>query len=160
MGNKNTVINGDHNGRRIELIESLVFIRDEKFGFGRKVFIDKDTVESYEVMTNEHQKSSTSATDKAATGGLLLAPIRLLAEVLAKNTKDHHFVTVRFKDGDQSLLEVDSKVYQAIVSALSEQPTSKTLSTADEIRNFKELLDDGIITEDEFNAKKKQLLGL
>lgn len=30
----------------------------------------------------------------------------------------------------------------------------------EEIRKFKELLDEGIISEDEFNAKKKQLLGL
>lgn len=33
-------------------------------------------------------------------------------------------------------------------------------SNADELRKFKELLDDGIITEEEFQAKKKQLLGL
>lgn len=31
---------------------------------------------------------------------------------------------------------------------------------ADELRKFKQLFDDGIITEEEFNAKKKQLLGL
>lgn len=33
-------------------------------------------------------------------------------------------------------------------------------STADEIKKFKELLDSGIITQEEFDAKKKQLLGL
>ena len=33
-------------------------------------------------------------------------------------------------------------------------------SAADEIRKYKELLDDGIITEAEFNAKKRQLLNL
>ena len=33
-------------------------------------------------------------------------------------------------------------------------------SAADEIRKFKGLLDDGIITQEEFDAKKKQLLGL
>ena len=33
-------------------------------------------------------------------------------------------------------------------------------SPADEIRKFKELLDDGLITQDEFDAKKKQLLDL
>ena len=37
---------------------------------------------------------------------------------------------------------------------------SKTLSAADEIRQYKQLFDDGIITEEEFQAKKKQLLGL
>lgn len=38
--------------------------------------------------------------------------------------------------------------------------TSTTSDNADEIRKYKKLADDGIITEDEFNAKKKQLLGL
>lgn len=33
-------------------------------------------------------------------------------------------------------------------------------SAADEIRKFKQLLDDGIISEEEFDEKKKQLLGL
>ena len=33
-------------------------------------------------------------------------------------------------------------------------------SAADELKKFKELLDSGIITQDEFDAKKKQLLGL
>lgn len=33
-------------------------------------------------------------------------------------------------------------------------------STADELKKFKELLDMGVITQEEFDAKKKQLLGL
>ena len=38
--------------------------------------------------------------------------------------------------------------------------SSAGFSAADEIRKFKSLLDDGIITEEEFQAKKKQLLNL
>lgn len=34
------------------------------------------------------------------------------------------------------------------------------VSAADEIKKFKDLLDSGIITQEEFDAKKKQLLGL
>ena len=34
------------------------------------------------------------------------------------------------------------------------------VSAADEIKKFKELLDIGAITQEEFDAKKKQLLGL
>ena len=37
---------------------------------------------------------------------------------------------------------------------------SSTTSSADELKKFKELLDDGVITQEEFDAKKKQLLGL
>ena len=36
----------------------------------------------------------------------------------------------------------------------------KTVSEADEIKKFKELADEGIITQEEFEAKKKQLLEL
>ena len=37
---------------------------------------------------------------------------------------------------------------------------SSGVSAADELKKFKELLDMGIITQEEFKAKKKQLLGL
>ena len=36
----------------------------------------------------------------------------------------------------------------------------QTQSSADELKKFKELLDMGVITQEEFDAKKKQLLGL
>ena len=38
--------------------------------------------------------------------------------------------------------------------------TVAAVSSADELKKFKELLDSGIITQEEFDAKKKQLLGL
>ena len=42
----------------------------------------------------------------------------------------------------------------------TERVTISPLSGADEIKKYKELLDAGIITQEEFDAKKKQLLGL
>jgi hypothetical protein len=39
-------------------------------------------------------------------------------------------------------------------------PPTSSVGVADEIRQLKSLLDDGILTQDEFDAKKKQLLGL
>ena len=39
------------------------------------------------------------------------------------------------------------------------QPTA-AVSAADELKKFKELLDSGVISQEEFDAKKKQLLGL
>ena len=51
---------------------------------------------------------------------------------------------------------------------VSQQATSSTqvvqniqqISSADELAKFKQLLDSGAITQEEYNAKKKQLLGL
>lgn len=42
----------------------------------------------------------------------------------------------------------------------SEILQNNILSNADELKKFKELLDNGVITQEEFNVKKKQLLGL
>ena len=39
-------------------------------------------------------------------------------------------------------------------------PAGGVVSVVDEIRGLKQLLDEGILTEEEFTAKKKQLLGI
>ena len=39
-------------------------------------------------------------------------------------------------------------------------PLNNSTSNADELKKYKELLDGGVITQEEFDAKKKQLLGL
>ena len=45
-------------------------------------------------------------------------------------------------------------------SRQNEPQAVKENSPADEIRKYKALLDDGIITQEEFETKKKQLLGI
>lgn len=58
------------------------------------------------------------------------------------------------------------KAYQYIKERIAyykqqkNSPSVAALSPADELKKFKELLDSGIITEEEFNEKKKELLGL
>lgn len=47
---------------------------------------------------------------------------------------------------------------------ITNNPTQKkaysTIGLADELKKYKELLDTGVITQEEFEKKKKQLLGL
>lgn len=40
------------------------------------------------------------------------------------------------------------------------RPTAQSYSPADEISKLKKLMDDGVLTKDEFELKKKQLLGI
>ena len=56
----------------------------------------------------------------------------------------------------QRLRDEEFEAMKAQQNVSNQQP----FSVADELKKFKELLDMGIITEDEFNAKKKELLGL
>lgn len=62
----------------------------------------------------------------------------------------------------QELLDVlrQNKILSRI-NKVSNTPTpAPTVSPADELKKYKELLDAGILTQEEFDTKKKQLLGL
>lgn len=52
---------------------------------------------------------------------------------------------------------IEKNYPEAVVQEKNVQ--AQPLSVADEIRKFKELMDEGIITKDEFEMKKKDLLG-
>ena len=56
-------------------------------------------------------------------------------------------------------LEDNTTIYKDPESKI-EIPNIKVVSVVDEIRGLKQLLDEGILTEEEFAAKKKQLLGI
>lgn len=57
-----------------------------------------------------------------------------------------------------SKLLVERQHNEKVVTTSIKQEISQ--SNADELKKFKELLDSGVITQEEFDAKKKELLGL
>ena len=59
----------------------------------------------------------------------------------------------------QAELEAARRTEQKPQQTVSQQPAS-TASVINEIRSLKELLDEGILTEEEFQFKKRQLLGM
>jgi len=72
-------------------------------------------------------------------------------------TQDENTV-IFTKKNNELVDQIKSKIEELI----SRQHTGyiNQLSPADEVRKYKELLDDGLITQEEFEKKKKQLLGL
>ena len=69
--------------------------------------------------------------------------------------------TVFFKKNNLKVAEdIRAFLEERILNKSSSSPMTQPLSSADELKKFKELLDAGIITQEEFDAKKKQLLGL
>ena len=177
MGTKNTVTAGDYKDGQILLkvkfIGSNEVILVKPGLFAGKFPLDNKHVESYEVIDSESQTSATSAVTRGAIGAVLLGPVGLAAALSAKK-KGLHTIALKFKDGKSSLIEVDKEIYKTLTQNLFkttptpastasapapviiEQPTD----TAAEIAKFKALLDSGAITQDEYDAKKKQLLGL
>lgn len=73
-------------------------------------------------------------------------------------TTDENTVTFTVAE-NETANAIKSKIAE-LMDARDTVPAVSQLSTADEIKKFKDLLDTGAITQDEFDAKKKQLLGL
>ena len=51
-------------------------------------------------------------------GGALLGPVGLLAGGLSAKNKGAYQIALAFKDGKRSLIEVDDKIYKALVASL------------------------------------------
>lgn len=150
---------------------------------------DYSTIVGYHPTETGHsdQKKKHGIT-RTLAGGALLGPVGAIAGAVGSRSKqydviDRISVTIAFSDGSSHEIKILSgpikpglatnmseKELASLTAKLdgimsSEQATNhsqamQVASGADEIIKYKKLLDDGIINEQEFNAKKKQLLGL
>ena len=77
-------------------------------------------------------------------------------------TRDENTVVLRMGEQTVKGEEIRDYVEKRILELAKPQATvlMQQTSAADEIIKFKNLLDMGVITQEEFDAKKKQLLGL
>lgn len=89
------------------------------------------------------------------------------ASVMMNNDKDNFFNENTFTYNESDLPNgLADEVVKYIKDKVSEfkkaknAPVVAQISAADELKKFKELLDMEIITQEEFDAKKKELLGL
>jgi hypothetical protein len=107
-------------------------------------------------------------TGKASFGKAVDLPITQISAValgaccsitVATSAGRLHFWSIQNRNEVHSALtDIISKMQVADVK--QQTPPTTVPSAADELKKFKELLDAGIITQEEFDAKKKQLLGL
>ena len=94
----------------------------------------------------------TSGMIHFATGGSEMKKVN-------KSIKDENaLITPPFSD--KKALQFKVQVEEQIGKLLSGKVAVSQSSNADEIAKFNELLQKGIITQEEFDSKKKQLLGL
>ena len=122
--------------------------------------ISRETVARCEEISSVNHGPNTGAIAKGAfwfgTAGALVA-----AATSKLSTYD---VAFEFKDGDKFIVKFTVPgYYQEFKRIFYDCPRiiqDTQPSQADELMKFKKLLDQGVITQKEFDAKKKQLLGL
>ncbi len=112
---KNIVVAGDYEGKVICSNIAGVYI-SINFTGSKKVMLNKYEIETYEVITEDIRKSASSGVIRGAVGATLLGPVGLLAGLSAKN-KGTYTIAIKFKDGKNSLIEIDEKIYKAFVKA-------------------------------------------
>lgn len=92
----------------------------------------------------------------------------VLSSLMIVNVVTTVVALVKKKDSDPVALEPlddEDQIEQEDVT-IEDTPSTPEIqevnevSKADELKKYKDLLDDGIITQEEFDAKKKQLLGI
>ncbi len=111
----NKVIAGDYQGKVITYAAGDIIITTSLF---KSVKLDKSTVQSYEVITEEHRKSAASGIARGLVGGALLGPVGMLAGGLSAKNKGTYQIAIQFKDGKKSLIEVDDKIYKTLIKKL------------------------------------------
>lgn len=110
----NMVIAGDYKNKRIGSTFKHLTI---KTGFMKSIPINKDTVETYRVIDEEQRTSAISAISRGAIGSLFLGPVGLLAGLSAKK-KNTYLVAIKFKDGKESLIEVNNILFKHLMKSL------------------------------------------
>lgn len=104
----------------------------------------------------------------AGTGGKEFDTIKRLGFILhlTDNRSQNYMLMISESKSDSFITKSAMEDYNNIASKLDQIISSNTQestsngSNADELRKFKGLLDDGIISQAEFDEKKKELLGL
>lgn len=76
-------------------------------------------------------------------------------ELRVNGITEMFIIKILRKDLNKEIIDAINKARNILES---KNGTNITMSSADEIRKYKELLDDGIITQEEFVIKKQQLL--
>ena len=145
--------------------------------------IPKDSIEYYN-MTGTEKSETNIHTDNAGTnikgaiiGGLIAGDAGAIIGSQHNRNKvysttrhiDERCVELFYKlDGKTQIVKLGTDAYSLLEKWYPEKSYGYVVSRAkpsetsafDEIKKFKELLDSGIITQDEFDAKKKELLNL
>jgi hypothetical protein len=110
-----SVVGGDYKGNPIVIQKGQPFISIGYFG-KKRVYLNKDTIERYEVIGADTSKNLGSSLVKGAVGGAILGPAGMVAGALAGSNNTNATLAIYFKDGKKSIIKVNEQVYHSIIS--------------------------------------------
>lgn len=164
-------------------------VPDGLFGKKKKVYKYNDIVD-YELLEDGESIIKKSGIGRAVTGGVLFGGVGAIVGGVTGKQKTKSIckslkIKITVSDINNPTVYInfipsetkkDSWIYKNAYNSAQEclsvlqlicnnsenevQNNASPISNADEILKYKNLLDNGIITQEEFEAKKKQLLGI
>lgn len=113
---KNAVISGAYRGGKLKknLNRILVSI-PMQFGFAE---ISSKTVEGIEIIDSSSKKSTGSIIKRGIVGAVIAGPAGAVIGGVTGKTKDVYHVLIHFKDGQQSLVELDNEMYNNLLKVV------------------------------------------
>lgn len=113
---KNKVIAGDNKGKSIQMTFGQIAIAGG-ISLLKPLFINSETVEAYELVTDEHKKSAASGIARGLVGGALLGGVGMIVGANSAKEKGIYQVAIQFKDGKKSLIEIDDNIYKQLIKS-------------------------------------------
>lgn len=111
---KNKVISGYLAGANITHFWGEIKIS----GFAGNQTISKATVANIELVNSETNKDTGSSIARGVVGGVLLGPAGLIGGALLGKHNDIYTLSINFKNGKKSLVEIDSNLYKELTIKL------------------------------------------
>ena len=107
---------GDYKGKRLDvsLFKRCAYI---VVGFRKKVYINAETVRSYNVLNQQNESSAISGIGRGLVGGAVFGLAGVIGGAMSAKTKGNYMIEINFKNGDRSLIECDNDFYKLIVQA-------------------------------------------
>lgn len=114
---RNIVIAGDYAGSRVFCISKKLAYISGTMTKTDDVYLTEDTLVRFEVMTEDIIRSGNSLLLTGVLDPACLGKLRLRASE-AMQKKGIYTVAVKFHDDKRSLMEIDERIYHAVVRRL------------------------------------------
>lgn len=93
-------------------------IEDEGLFGKKKAFINKETVDHYEVVDEESSKNFGSGVIRGAVGAAAFGVVGALAGAASAKNKKEYRVAITFKDGKRVLCSLDKSDYKTLTEIM------------------------------------------